>query len=168
VIELDRGVAGLHYVLATRNGGRMAGRSTTETRSLAEQAMVSLLVAAGRIQQALNDVCAGYGITHDQYNVLRILRGVHPGGHPRYEIAERLINRAPDVTRLLDRLEGGGLVERVRTAEDRRLSVSRITPAGLALLDAMAPDIAGVHAHFADALSQADQRTLIRLCGDVK
>jgi len=126
--------------------------------------MVSVLVLAGRIEQALSDVCAGYGITHDQYNVLRILRGVYPDGHPRYEIAARLISRAPDVTRLLDRLEREGLIERVRSPDDRRLSLSRITEEGLTLLDALDPDILAVHERFAKPLSQADRRELQRLC----
>src|SRR5688500_2300934 len=113
--------------------------------SSAQEAVVSLLVAAGHVQRALAEVCARHGITHDQYNVLRILRGAHPRGHPRYEVAERLIDRAPDVTRLLDRLERQGLVERARSDEDRRLSLSRITGEGLELLDRMAPEIDAVH-----------------------
>lgn len=130
----------------------------------AQAMMVSLLVLAGRVQQALAEVCAGHGITHDQYNVLRILRGVHPQGHPRYEIAERLISRAPDVTRLLDRLERQGYVERVRSTEDRRLSLSRITGEGLRLLERMDPEILAVHTRFAEPLSEAERRELTRLC----
>src|SRR5215204_2537155 len=64
------------------------------------------------MSQRMNDVCRKHGVTHDQYNILRILRGVHPTGHPRCEITKRLISRAPDVTRLLDRLVRQGLVER--------------------------------------------------------
>ena len=130
----------------------------------AQQAMVSLLTVAGRAQQALHDVCAGYGITHDQYNVLRILRGAQPHGHPRYEIAERLMNRAPDVTRILDRLERADLVERIRSGEDRRLSVSQITRKGNALLDRMEDEINAVHDGFAGRLPVREQRELARLC----
>lgn len=130
----------------------------------AQQAMVAVLRLAGRVQQALTDVCSGYGITHDQYNVLRILRGVHPGGHPRFEIAERMISRAPDVTRMLDRLERMGLVERVRGEEDRRQSLSRITGAGLDLLDEMDAEIRGVHEHFAAPLGAAERLEFARLC----
>ena len=54
-----------------------------------QEAFIGLLVAGGHIRQRLNEVCAGYGTTHDQYNVLRILRGVYPEGHPRHEIIER-------------------------------------------------------------------------------
>ena len=142
---------------------------TTRSRARArpdptQQAMVNLLIVAGRVQQALSDVCAEHGITHDQYNVLRILRGVYPDGHPRYEVAERLISRAPDVTRLLDRLERQGLVERVRSPEDRRLSLSRITADGLAVLETLDPMVAGVHEQVAGPLSVEERRELARLC----
>jgi DNA-binding MarR family transcriptional regulator len=131
----------------------------------AQEAILSLLFAAGNVRQALGEVCAAHGITHDQYNVLRILRGVHPNGHPRYEIAARLIERAPDVTRLLDRLERQGLIERTRSDEDRRLSLSRITADGLHLLDAMAPEILAVHERYAGNLTEVERQELVRLCG---
>ncbi len=139
-------------------------RTPKRTRGPAQQAMVGLLKAAGHVQQALTEVCAAYDITHDQYNVLRILRGARPAGLPRYEVAERLISRAPDVTRLLDRLERQGLVERTRSAEDRRLSLSTISRDGLRLLDRLDPQIEAVHERFAGPLSVRDCRELARLC----
>jgi DNA-binding MarR family transcriptional regulator len=126
--------------------------------------MVGLLIVAGRVQQELNDICAVEGITPDQYNVLRILRGAQPEGHPRYEIAQRMISRAPDVTRLLDRLQRAGLIERVRSGEDRRLSMSRITPDGLATLDRLDPDVHALHGRVAGRLTRAEQHELVRLC----
>ena len=73
--------------------------------------------------------------------MLRILRGVHPGGHPRFEITSRLIRRAPDVTRLLDRLERQGLIERAWDRTNRRQSIARITERGLALLQKVEPEL---------------------------
>src|SRR5215204_1880034 len=93
------------------------------------------------MSQRMNDVCREHGVTHDQYNILRILRGVHPTGHPRCEIAKRLISRAPDVTRLLDRLVRQGLVERGWAPDNRRHSIATITPVGLALLEKIDPQI---------------------------
>lgn len=145
----------------------MPSRSRTRSANTAQQAMVAALRVAGMVQQALSDVCAAHGITHDQYNVLRILRGVHPDGRPRYEIAGQLISRAPDVTRLLDRLERQGLIDRIRSDEDRRLSLSRITIEGQALLDAVDPAVQAVHEHFAEPLTQTDRRELVRLCNAV-
>src|SRR4051794_14034498 len=97
----------------------------------AAEAAVNLMLAAAWATDRLEQALAPVGISHVQYNVLRILRGVHPGGHPRCEIAARMIDRAPDVTRIIDRLERRQLVERARDPEDARRSVSRITRAGM-------------------------------------
>ncbi len=132
--------------------------------SPAQKAMVSLLVTAGHVARALDEVCVAHGITHDQYNVLRILRGVHPEGHPRYAIAERLIDRSPDVTRLLDRLGREGLVERSRSDEDRRLSISRITDQGMTLLKEIDPRILEVHERFTACFSRDEMHQLATLC----
>ncbi len=125
---------------------------------------MALLRAAGVVQRALDEVCTAHGVTHDQYNVLRILRGVHPGGHPRYAIAERLISRAPDVTRLLGRLERGGLVERHRAEEDQRLSIACITDEGLGLVQAIDPEVREVHERLAAALDPERAGQLAELC----
>ncbi len=132
--------------------------------NLTQEAMLNLLVAAGHLREQLDRVCSEYGITHGQYNVLRILRGTHPGGYPRCEIAGRMVEKAPDVTRLVDRLERQGLVERGTSEQDGRLSVTRITRKGLDLLDHMAPGIEAVHAYFAERVSLRDRRELSRIC----
>ena len=132
--------------------------------SPAQKAMVSLLVTAGHLARALEEVCAAHGITHDQYNVLRILRGVHPEGHPRYAIAERLIDRSPDVTRLLDRLEREGFVGRSRSDEDRRLSISHVTDRGITLLKEIDPRILEVHERFTASFSRDEMHQLAKLC----
>lgn len=139
----------------------------TRFENPAQEAMVSLMVAAGHLMRGLEEVCAAHGITHDQYNVLRILRGAHPEGHPRYAIAERLIDRSPDVTRLLDRLQRNGLVKRTRSQEDRRLSISVITGRGLTLLEAMDPEILAVHERFTASMTRKEAEELTRLCGKV-
>jgi DNA-binding MarR family transcriptional regulator len=130
----------------------------------ADEAVVSLLVAAGHVNQRLADLCRGHGVTPDQYNILRILRGVHPGGHPRFEIGNRLINRAPDVTRLIDRLERQRLVERYWAPENRRHSMARITAAGLDLLAAIDPELDEMQQEVLDGLSPDDLRALVRIC----
>ncbi len=132
--------------------------------SPAQKAGVSLLVTAGHLARALEEVCAAHGITRDQYNVLRILRGVHPEGHPRYAIAERLIDRSPDVTRLLDRLERVGFVGRSRSDEDRRLSISHITDRGITLLKDIDPRILKVHERFTAPFSRDEMHQLATLC----
>jgi DNA-binding MarR family transcriptional regulator len=133
-------------------------------KSLADEAVVSLMVAADHIDQAVAPIWDRHGITADQYNVLRILRGVYPGGHPRNEVARRMIHRAPDVTRMLDRLVRRGLVARLRNADDRRESLATITKAGLALLDRIDPEVQAVQKAITAALSEPKLRQLARLC----
>ncbi|HTQ80073.1 MAG TPA: MarR family transcriptional regulator [Thermoanaerobaculia bacterium] len=132
-----------------------------------QEALLNLLVAADHLKGRMERACAEFGITGGQYNVLRILRGAHPLGHPRCEIARRMIERSPDVTRLVDRLEKQGLVERNRSAEDRRLSFTRITPRGLALLESMEPRVAAQERDLAARLSVPDLQELSRICEKV-
>jgi DNA-binding MarR family transcriptional regulator len=132
--------------------------------SLADEAVVSLMVAAEHLDQAVAPVWERHGVTADQYNVLRILRGVYPGGHARNEVARRMIHRAPDVTRMLDRLVRRGVVGRVRNADDRRESIATITKAGLALLDRIDPEVLAVQKAVTAALPEPKLRQLVRLC----
>ena len=129
-----------------------------------QEAFVSLLVTAGHLRQALDEACEAHGLTHDQYNVLRILRGALPGGHPRHEIADRMIERSPDVTRFLDRLERDGLVERYKSDEDRRLSMTRVTEKGLGALAETDDAVRGVRERHLGGLPDADVAALSRIC----
>jgi len=127
-----------------------------------QEALLNVLVTGSHIREHLNRLCGPYRITHSQYNVLRILRGA-PNGHPRCEIAGRMVERAPDVTRLIDRLEKQGLVARDRTAKDRRLSIARITKKGLDLLDQMKIDDR-LFERFTARISSRDKKELSRIC----
>ena len=138
-------------------------KQTKGYQSLAHEALIAVQVAAAYWEQRMEEVFGRHGLTLEQYNVLRILRGVHPDGHPRYEIADRLIRRAPDVTRLLDRLERQGFVRRVRSKEDRRLSITCITDKGLAALDAIEPERVLAQNEVAGQLNESDLRELCRI-----
>jgi DNA-binding MarR family transcriptional regulator len=98
------------------------------------EAMVSLQRTAFCLQWRLIELLKPYGISPTQYNALRILRGAGEGGHACSEIGERMLNRDPDITRLLDRMVKHGLVRRGRDKHDRRVITAKITDAGLALL----------------------------------
>lgn len=98
---------------------------------------MTLLHTADHLRNALAAVVEPYGITLQQYNVLRILRGAGKAGLPTLEIAQRMIERNPGITRLLERLEAKDLVRRRRGPEDRRQVVCQATPAALALLAAL-------------------------------
>lgn len=103
-------------------------------RSPYHEATMALLRTADVLRRRLEELFAGYGITGQQYNVLRILRGARPETLPTMEIAERMIERTPGITRLVDRLEEKGFVERERCRRDRRRVLCSITGKGLALL----------------------------------
>ena len=108
-----------------------------------QESLLNIMVGANYVREQSERVVRAHGITLPQYNVLRILRGVHPEGHPRYEIAARMLDRAPDVTRIIDRLEEKQLVERERNGSDRRHSITRITSGGLELLESMDEPMCG-------------------------
>src|ERR1700724_4533423 len=92
-----------------------------------EPAFLDLLRTCDLLSRGPAQFLKSEDLSPTQYNVLRILRGA-PGGLPCGEIANRMITRDPDITRLLDRLENHGLVSRCRETKDRRMGLTRITP----------------------------------------
>lgn len=102
--------------------------------SPAQKALLNVLATASYVQGEMADALGPHGVTTAQYNVLRILRGCHPGHYTCSEIGERLLDRTPDVTRLLVRLEARGLIERRRAEHDRRVVEVQITDDGLDVL----------------------------------
>lgn len=117
-------------------------RQTRPFKNRRQEALVALMRTADDVRRFLGDGIEGAGITLQQYNVLRILRGADGEPLPTLEIGARMIERTPGVTRLLDRLEEDGLVERNRCAADRRRVLCSIRPAGMRLLSGLDPEIA--------------------------
>ncbi len=113
----------------------MPGRLQSEIRQSrpfphpADEAFLNLQRTAGWLMRSVEETLRSFGLTHPQYNVLRILAGAGAGGLPCGEISKRLITRDPDITRLLDRMQKLGHVERGRGIEDRRVVRAHITPA---------------------------------------
>jgi DNA-binding MarR family transcriptional regulator len=107
-----------------------------------EEVLLGLQIAASRVMEPwMQFLKTTAQMTASQYNVLRILRGSHPGRVTCTEIVDRMIARDPDVTRLIDRLERRGLVDRVRSRTDRRVVQVGITAKGLALLKELDPAV---------------------------
>jgi DNA-binding MarR family transcriptional regulator len=132
-------------------------------RDPAIEGVLNLLVTGASLNEQYDLVFGQFGLSTSAYNVLRILRG-SPDGHPRGEIGERMVNRSPDITRLIDRLVRRGLVRRVRARTDRRLSVTRITAKGIALLERVEPANAELRAQLGSRLSDAEWKQLSILC----
>ena len=109
-----------------------------------EAAFLELLRTTDKLSRALVPILKVEELSMTQYNVLRILRGA-PDGLPCGEIANRMITRDPDITRLLDRLEKRGLISRSRETQDRRMVLTRIVPEGLKLLEKLDEPVENGH-----------------------
>jgi DNA-binding MarR family transcriptional regulator len=103
-----------------------------------QEVFLNLWRTYDRLRALEDELFAGHDLTAQQYNALRLLKAAHPKSLPTLTLASRLISRAPDITRLLDRLEGRGLVRRERPAGNRRQVMVAITEAGLDLLRELA------------------------------
>jgi len=115
-----------------------------------------------RLKAVEDDFFVAWDLTAQQYNVLRLLRA-EPDGMPTLALVGKLISRAPDVTRMLDKLENRGLIERKRTVADRRSVLVSITPDGVVLLDAMAVPLKECHARQLGHMSQHELKSLTAL-----
>ena len=143
-------------------------RQTRPFRSPGHEAAVGLLRTADHLRRLLASTLEPHGVTGQQYNVLRILRGAGEPGLPTLEIAERMIEQAPGITRLLDRLEAKGWVERWRCKDDRRQVLCRISAPGLALLADLDEPVARVDESCVAGLTRPEQRQLVALLDTVR
>ena len=137
-------------------------------RSREQQATLGLMRTAEAVKRSLAHVIEPHGLTPQQYNVLRILRGAGPEGLPTLTIGERMIEQTPGVTRLVDRLERKGLVARVPCAKDRRRVFCRITPKGLGLLEELDEPVNRWDAQAVSVLVPSDLDSLITLLDRVR
>lgn len=104
-------------------------------RSLQAEVVLNIFRTADALNRHIENMLKQYGLTPAQYNVLRILRGAGETGATCSEVGERMIKRDPDITRMLDRLEKRGLIERSRSGRDRRVVMTTITPEGRHLVN---------------------------------
>lgn len=133
-----------------------------------QEAYLALLRTSDALQSQMESKLKEFGLTGTQYNALRILRGARPDGLPCSEIGERMITRDPDITRLLNRLEQRGLVERKRAQQDRRVIYGKITTAGQKLLREMDGPVEQHGREMLRHVNQADLRRLIDLLAKVR
>jgi len=151
---------------AAGNPGR-----TRAPRSVAHDGVVAVLRTAELLRRQTAAVVEPSGITLQQFNVLRILRGAGAAGSdglPTLEVGERMIEQTPGVTRLLDRLEAKGLVRRQRCPKDRRQHLCWITPPGLAVLAALDAPVLECSRTSLKALAPRQQAVLLDLLDSVR
>lgn len=143
-------------------------RQTVPFESPEQEAFLNLVRTAALLEHRLAEGLRPHGLTLTQYNVLRILRGAEPEGLCRSDIEDRMLTPVPDVTRLLDRLEEAGHVERARAEEDRRFVIARITRPGLALLEELDEPVEALHEEQLGHLSRSDLRELSDLLAEAR
>src|SRR5262249_42397064 len=97
------------------------------------------------------------------YNALRLVRATHPEPVQTLTLADRLVSRAPDITRMLDKLDERGLIIRERPAENRRVVLVGITAAGPTLLQEGSGPLRDCHRRQLGHMAQADLKELVRL-----
>ena len=142
-------------------------KQNTDFKSKAHEASLSLMVAAVHVRRLNEQIFKKYELNFSYYNVLRILRGAPEAGYPRCEIIGRMIDPAPDVTRLIDQLIAKGWVKRERSEIDRRVSLHWITEEGKALLRVVDAEVNAFSDAFAEVVSDEDMDHLIRICSDI-
>jgi len=133
-----------------------------------QEAVVTLVATADRVRDALERVTQAHGITVQQYNVLRILRGAGSDGLPTLEVAGRMVEKSPGITRLLDRLEARRLVRRVRCPADRRQVLCTATARALRTLAELERPIAQAARRCLAPLDGERTRALVELLDEVR
>ena len=156
------------YIGAVAKSIQAEIQQTKPFTSLEDEALVALQRTADRLHWRLSEMLKAHGLSPTQYNALRILRGAGDQGWACSEIAERMINRDPDITRLVDRLERRGLAVRSRQGRDRRIITTRITPAGLELLQALDGPVEEFNRKMLSPLGEKQLQTLIQLLGSAR
>lgn len=131
--------------------------------SLEVEVFVRMMMATQQLRAGVDAACEARGLTLQQYKVLRFLRA-NPDGVPRCVVSRQCSHSSPDMTRMIDRLVRRRLVVRVRSSEDGRMSVARLTRQGNALLDALDPAVDQAIEYALEPLDRADRQELSRLC----
>ncbi len=128
-----------------------------------QEAYLALWRTYDRLRAFEDDLFGQFDLTAQQYNLLRLLAADRPEAVPAAKLLSRLVSKAPDITRMLDRLETRGLLTRSRSGEDRRAIFVAITDAGLALLDELAAPLADCHDRQLGHLRPTELQCLIAL-----
>jgi DNA-binding MarR family transcriptional regulator len=128
-----------------------------------QEVFLNLWRTYDRLRLLEDELFDRYDLTAQQYNALRLIRAAHPEKVPTLNLASKLVSRAPDITRLLDKLKERGLIERERPADNRRVVKIGMTPAGNVLLDELTVAVRDCHARQLGHLRPAEMRTLVEL-----
>jgi len=140
-------------------------KQTKPFSSREEAVYLGIQIIADEQRSKFNDLFKTKDLTGAQYNVLRILRGAGTAGISCREIGERMINRDSDITRMLDRLEARKLITRERQTDDRRVVLTFVSKAGLALLSELDRPVEELHRSLLGHLNEKELDSLLKLLG---
>jgi DNA-binding MarR family transcriptional regulator len=149
-------------------GGSTVAKAGKRFDSPQQEVFLNLWRTYDRLRALEDELFGRYGLTAQQYNALRILRAAYPAKVPTLALGNRLVSRAPDITRLLDKLHDRGLVDRERPAENRRTVMVGITEAGLALTEEIDPLVRDCHVRQLGHLAPDEMATLVGLLNKVR
>ena len=143
-------------------------KQTKPFESLSQEAVLGLFRTADRLRRQAARVVEAHDLSLEQYNVLRILRGAGKEGLPTLEVAARMIEEFPAITRLMDKLETKQLVRRERCPRDRRQVLCWITPAGVDLLGTLDDPVRRNNRESVKMLGERELKTLITLLEKIR
>lgn len=135
--------------------------------SLQQEAYLSLWRTYDRLRGLEEKLFQSHGLTAQQYNVLRILDASNES-MPTLAIASKLVSRAPDITRMLDKLETAGWIDRVRSPEDRRSVLIEVTAAGRKKLQELDEPLAEMHEEQLGHVAAKDLRLFCDLLAKIR
>lgn len=145
-----------------------AARRRVRFDSLEQEVFLNVWRTYDRLRILEDELFDRFELTPQQYNLLRLLRAEHPEFLQTLMLANRLVSRAPDITRMLDKLEERGLILRERPASNRRVVRVRISESGLALLDEIADPLEECHSRQLGHMSAADLKQLCALLKEAR
>ena len=136
-------------------------------KSLGQEGVIALLRTASLVRRRFEQIMLTEGITFQQYNVLRILRG-SKDAIPTMKVAERMIEPEPGITRLLGRLERKSLIRRTRSSQDARSYLCSITKEGIAILDKLDGDVWAMDEEVIADLTLDQQKAFIEFLDTIR
>jgi DNA-binding MarR family transcriptional regulator len=135
--------------------------------SLEQEATLAILRTSDLLENRISRLLRQHGLTMSQYNVLRILRG-EGKPMPCLEVAQRMIQVAPAITRVVDQLLGMAVIEKTQSAQDRRVYYIEINAAGKRTLKKLDESILALHSRLLTSVSDKEMKSLIRILATVR
>lgn len=142
-------------------------KQTRPFSTVSQEAVVSLLRTASSVAREFDRLTQEEGVTLQQYNILRILRGAGES-LPTMEIGERLLQQTPGISRLLERLDKRGLIRRLQGPEDRRQVLCALTPSGRRIVDKLDGPVNRMDEAVMASLDDRERKDLVRLLETIR